>query len=758
MRTAHSADVRSRLLRVLPLLLAALAGTSAVATTFVVPNDRDLIRRADAIVIGSALSSYTRLTLQSTIETVTVLSIEETLKGDAAGAINVVEPGGQFGRRATLLAGVPRFENGKRMLLLLTRTGDDRWAVSELVLGKFRFEDDINGQPLLVRDEVEIAGWDPDLQVHREQHRLAGRFLNFVRAEARAQMAPADYWTDVVPLRIQHNSAATSLSSPHPFPAVAPYTANSYTMLISGSAGGRWAVFPSPVLWFSGTTQEPGAPGGGVTAIQTAFASWDNDCGSNVNYVYAGVDDGTHTQGLHGVDNRNTILFERDLSSWGVGPFTCSGNSYSGTLGIGGVTSASGSNSVNGETFATTTEGDVEMNRGLANCTLLFNNGDFNSAVTHEVGHTLGFRHSDQDRGSTGPCTSDPSLECSNQAIMKSFISTGLNAALQVWDQHAVQAVYPGNVCAPSNCTAPAITQQPASSTINAGGGVTLSVSASGTAPVSYQWYIGTSGNTASPVPGGTGPQLVATPATTTNYWARASNSCGSADSATATVTVIPACAAPVITQQPASSTITAGGGVTLSVNASGTAPISYQWYIGTSGNTASPVSGGTGPQLVATPATTTNYWVRASNSCGFANSATATVTVVAAGGVASSFYLVNQCRIIDTRNPNGPNGGPNLGPGQVRNINVAGVCSISAQAKSLALNVTIVSASANGYLVVYPGPASAGVPGVSTINYSTRILANNAVIRVGSDGTINVYNSGPSTVSFVIDVSGFFQ
>jgi hypothetical protein len=840
--------VRIRLLRSLFTLLVAVAGTAAYATSFVVPPDRDLIRRADAVVIGRALSSYTRLTPQNTIETVTVLSIEESIKGEATGIVNIVEPGGQFGSRATILAGVPRFEEGKRMLLLLLRTGVDRWAVSELVLGKFKFETDINGQALLVRDDAEIAGWDPDLQVHREQHRLAGRFLNFVRAEAGAQMAPADYWTEVAPLRIQTNPTTKSTSPRVPVPAVAPFTANSYTMFISGSAGGRWAVFPSPVSWFSGTTQEPGAPGGGVTAIQAAFASWDNDCGSNVNYVYAGVDDGTHTQGLHGVDNRNTVLFERDLSSWGVAPFTCSGNSYSGTLGIGGVTSASGTNTVNGETFATTSEGDVEMNRGIANCTLLFNNGDFNSAVTHEIGHTLGFRHSDQDRSSSGACTSDPSLECSNQAIMKSFISTGLNAALQAWDQHAVQAVYPGNVCAPGGCTAPAITQQPASSTIPPGGGVTLSVSASGTAPVSYQWYIGTSGNTASPVPGGTGPQLVATPSTTTNYWVRASNSCGSANSNTATVTVNNACTAPVITQQPASSTIppgggvtlsvsasgtaplsyqwyigtsgntaspvsggtgpqlvatpstttnywvrvsnscgsvnsntatvtvaasctapavtqqpssstiTAGGGVTLSVSASGTAPLSYQWYIGTSGNTASPVSGGTGPQLVATPATTTDYWVRVSNSCGSVNSATATVTVVPAGGVASSFYLVNPCRIIDTRNPNSPGGGPNLGPGQVRNINVAGVCSISPQAKSLAVNVTVVSASASGYLVLYPGPASAGVPGVSTINYTTRVLANNAIIRVGNDGTINVYNSGPSTVSFIIDVSGYFQ
>ena len=656
------------ILRTLCCLLIATAGGQGWATTFVVPHDRDLIRRADAVVIGSALSSYTRLTPQNTIETVTLLSIEETVKGDVTGTINIVEPGGQFGRRATLLAGVPRFDEGKRMLLLLARTGPDRWAVIELALGKFQFENDINGQAILVRDDSEISGWDSNRQVHQEQHRLAGRFLDFVRSEARAQMAPADYWTDVAPLRL-HQPVTKSTSPFVPLPAVAPFTANSYTMLISGNLGARWAVFPSSVPWFSGTTQEPGAPGGGVTAMQAAITSWDNDCGSNVNYVYAGVDDGTHTQGLHGVDGRNTVLFERDLSAWGVAPFTCTANSYSGTLGIGGVTSASGQNSVNGETFTTTTEGDVEMNRGLANCTLLFNSGDFNSALTHEIGHTLGFRHSDQDRSSNGACTNDASLECSNQAIMKSFISTGLNAALQTWDQHAVQAVYPGNVCAPSNCTPPAITQQPVSTTITAGGSTQLSVAVSGTTPLSYQWYVGASGDTTSPVPGGT----------------------------TSTISV--------------------------------------------------------------SPSATTNYWVRVSNSCGTANSNSATISIAGAAGTLSSFYLVTPCRVIDSRNANGPSGGPILAAGTVRNVKVTGVCSISATAKSIAVNITSVSPPSGGWFTLFPGPAGSGIPAASTLNYTTnKTLANNAIVRVGSDGTINIYNSGPSAAHFIIDVNGYFQ
>jgi hypothetical protein len=638
-----------------------------------VPSDRELIRRADAIVIGSALTSYPQLNADNGIETVTVLSIEETIKGDAAGTINIVEPGGELGRRATVLAGVPRFEEGTRVLLFLARTGTNRWAVTQLVLGKFSYESDVSGRRLLVRDEAEITGWDGDLKPYRERRRVAEPFLEFVRAEANARMAPADYFTETAPLSLRPTATSTSPRLT-PKPLVAPYTANSYTMLISGNLGSRWAVFPTDVSWYRGTTQEAGAPGGGVTAIQAAFASWDNDCGSNVNYAYAGVDDGTHAQGLHGIDGRNTILFERDLSTWGVPPFTCTSNSYSGTLGIGGITNASGQNSVNGEAFATTAEGDVEMNRGLANCTLLFNNGDFNSAVTHEVGHTLGFRHSDQNRASNAACTTDGSLECSNQAIMKSFISTGLNAALQVWDQHAVQAVYPGNVCAP--------------------------------------------------VPP-------------------------------------PTCTAPAITQQPASQTITAGSITTLTVVASGTSPFTYQWYIGPSPSTTTIAADGTGPNLTAAPSTTTQYWVRVSNSCGTVNSNTATITVVPAGTAASSFYLVTPCRLLDTRNASGPYGGPHLAANSTRNVVVAGHCGVPSGALSVVVNVTAISAGANGWMTLFPGPAGAPTPNSANLNYSygtTR--GNNGIIRMGSDGTINVtnYNGSGVPIAFVMDITGYFK
>lgn len=430
------------------LLCTALVGTVSLhATTFVVPADRDLVHSADAIVLGSPLTSYSRLTAEGGIETVTPFSVAEIINGAGVnGVIDIVEPGGTYDNKMTAIAGVPQFVPGERLMLFLKRTGRDRWAVEELILGKFRFATDTRNRELLVRDAEEIVGWDPQLRPYRERVRAAAPFLQFVRNEAHGMKTTGDYFvTDPAPLRALPLSA-----TPMPPAGAAPtatFSATSYTMTISGNLGSRWAVFPSAVVLYTGTTAEPGAPGGGTTAAQVALAAWTNDCPSNVNYAYGGTDNGTHTQGLHGPDGANTILFERDLSAWGISPFNCSSG---GTLGIGGITSASGSNSVNGESFVTTQEADVEMNRGIANCTSLFNSGDFNTAVTHEVGHTLGFRHSDQNRASSAACSTDPSLECSTQAVMKSFIPPGINGTLQAWDQHAVQAVYPGGSCTAS--------------------------------------------------------------------------------------------------------------------------------------------------------------------------------------------------------------------------------------------------------------------------------------------------------------------
>ncbi len=98
----------------------------------------------------------------------------------------------------------------------------------------------------------------------------------------------------------------------------------------------------------------------------------------------------------------------------------------------------------------------------------------------------------------------------------------------------------------------------------------------------------------------------------------------------------------PLITTQPASTTIGSGTATTLTVAASGFPLPTFQWYLGNSGDTANPIGGATsGTFTTPVLTTTTSYWVRATNSGGPADSNTATVTVVpGAVGVDLSNYI----------------------------------------------------------------------------------------------------------------------
>jgi phosphodiesterase/alkaline phosphatase D-like protein/2',3'-cyclic-nucleotide 2'-phosphodiesterase (5'-nucleotidase family) len=89
---------------------------------------------------------------------------------------------------------------------------------------------------------------------------------------------------------------------------------------------------------------------------------------------------------------------------------------------------------------------------------------------------------------------------------------------------------------------------------------------------------------------------------------------------------------APVITTNPpATLAVVAGNTFTLAAGASGTPAPTYQWYIGASGVTTTPVSGATSATLSTSTAADRTYWVRATNSKGTADSAASSVTVAAA-------------------------------------------------------------------------------------------------------------------------------
>ncbi|HVO49792.1 MAG TPA: CAP domain-containing protein [Thermoanaerobaculia bacterium] len=124
-------------------------------------------------------------------------------------------------------------------------------------------------------------------------------------------------------------------------------------------------------------------------------------------------------------------------------------------------------------------------------------------------------------------------------------------------------------------------------------------------------------------------------------------------------------------------------------------------------------------------------------------------------------FYAVTPCRVLDTRNANGPFGGPPLsGSGAQRTFDVvAASCGIPSSAKSISVNMTVTQTAAAGSLTAYAGN---GAPnGTSSINFASGITrANNAIISLATDGTgtIAVENDAAGTVQFILDVNGYFQ
>ena len=181
----------------------------------------------------------------------------------------------------------------------------------------------------------------------------------------------------------------------------------------------------------------------------------------------------------------------------------------------------------------------------------------------------------------------------------------------------------------------PAISTQPRSQSVVAGQTATFTVTASGTAPFSYQWK-----KNGTAIFGATSSSYT-TPATSmldtnTTYAVTVSNSLGSTvASSDATLEVTLAPVAPTLGSQPASQTVTVGQTATFSVTPSGTAPFTYQWKkngINISGATSSSYT---------TPVTSIAdngavYVVNISNAYGTVTSSNATLTVITAPNVST--------------------------------------------------------------------------------------------------------------------------
>ena len=444
-KATSTLPMRSRL--PLPVLLCAvlvLTASAASAATLIVPPDNDVIDAADAIVIGTLEAANGEFLLNGDIITNIDLRIERVLKGSVStGPFRIRELGGTVGNHMMMVSEAPAYWLGNRALIFLEKTPNGDWRTYATSIGKFDFVTDSAGRKLAVRwaRQEDVVAYTPEGHPHEEQLRDAEKFLDYIAARANGSgrrraiggsagaTNTADYFVDDVAA----NEFLISLTQVGTvFPPTA-YTAGNF----------RWDTFDkggSVTFYTSGT--QPGYDG--VGAATRALSAWTSDPGSNINYQYGGSRTGPFAQ-----DNTNTIVFNSstDVPAGAVGYAKW----------YGGVT-----HKYKGETFFTIIEGDVVVKSNIS-----ITQKVFDEVVTHELGHTLGFRHSDQGTPS------------SNDAVMRSIVTGAFGAALGPWDKEAASAVYGG--------TAPDISPLP----------VPTNVVATATAPnrVTVTW---------SPVPGAT--------------------------------------------------------------------------------------------------------------------------------------------------------------------------------------------------------------------------------------------------------------
>ena len=373
------------------VLLGPLGARIAAATTYLPITDAELIQRSAVVVRGTVADARVEECAAGFV-TVYRFRVAETWKGGSAPEIEILVPGGADGMRGTAVWGMPEFRPGDEEILFLNAGRDGRFRVSELLLGAFEVVEDVAGKRFAMRTRIALG----DVGYSRggrgsgetfdeaEPVRELGAFRAVVRAPAslaaRAQLVEASRSVTGTLLPRQDGRRSPN------WVLVAPPKQMRFNWNPGGQAAASIGYTPG-----GQTNLSDGSSG--ISHITTAASLWTGVPGADIRL-------GAPTAGTAGV----TIVVNLNAA---VDPFAgywttplCGG-------GVLGVASShySGTHTWAGGTWFTAVSGSVWMRAYSCSTPVSW----FANVLPHELGHVIGFGHSDvgvdaRDTDTTNNC------------------------------------------------------------------------------------------------------------------------------------------------------------------------------------------------------------------------------------------------------------------------------------------------------------------------------------------------------------------
>ncbi len=361
------------------------------AASYLPLSDDSLARRAPIIVRAQVVSQTRRLDAvenEALVVTRTALRVLEVLKGEMASDPFFLDlPGGQIGAMTTWYPGTPEFTIGGEVLLFLAPAGvqNGLYALTELGLSKFDVVQDATGRrfatrPVFSDDEDRVLSGRSKPAVASpagtgRSLRDADTFLSSLRSLARGENPPSTVYA------VADGDVLSDPSRARPLWVNLGGAETSSTDLY------RWfwetGASPEGVVSVSGTQSNLSDGSTGATHVQRAVDAWSSVASSDVRYSFA-------------PSSGNVVVFldvDAHSSAWSA-PLGCN---QGGVIGYGGPGSSASAPSFKGDRpYYAIPSGTIWI-RHLVGADGCYPAATFEAAVLHEMGHTLGLGHPDEN-------------------------------------------------------------------------------------------------------------------------------------------------------------------------------------------------------------------------------------------------------------------------------------------------------------------------------------------------------------------------